>query len=88
MKPKKKSTGASSKAVKKRLAHEVDGEGRGEDQLEHAVARAALDAWSHGLGSPESVGQAYAALGDHLAYDTRKHVSEKPDEDRPSVRRS
>jgi hypothetical protein len=36
-------------------------------RLEHAVARGALNAWSHGVGSADSVGQAYAALGDLLA---------------------
>lgn len=39
--------------------------------LEHAVARATLDAWLSGLGSAESVGQAYAAVGDHVAQASR-----------------
>ncbi len=35
-------------------------------RLEHAVARATLDAWRRGQGSCESVGSAYAAAGDRV----------------------
>jgi hypothetical protein len=35
-------------------------------RLEHAVARATLDAWRRGQGSSEGVGSAYAAVGDSV----------------------
>jgi hypothetical protein len=47
-------------------------EARGDDhvpgaRLEHAIARALLDAWIHGQGSAETVGAAYALLADFMA---------------------
>jgi hypothetical protein len=43
------------------------GDDGGEGRLEHAVARATLDAWLRGRGTGEDVGRAYAALGDCLS---------------------
>ncbi len=43
-----------------------------EGRLEHAVARATLEAWRHGLGSAVSVGQAYAAVGKLVAQTSRE----------------
>jgi hypothetical protein len=36
-------------------------------RLERAVARATLDAWTRGQGSPEGVGAAYAVVGKRVA---------------------
>ena len=36
-------------------------------RLERAIARATLHAWTHGQGSTESVGSAYAVVGDRVA---------------------
>jgi hypothetical protein len=43
-------------------------------RLEHAVARATLDAWTHGLGSPDDVGVAYAAVGERILRDEEKRL--------------
>lgn len=42
-----------------------------EGSLDHAVARATLDAWLHGQGSAESVGHSYATVGNRVAHVSR-----------------
>jgi hypothetical protein len=36
-------------------------------RLEHAIARAMLDAWAHGQGTADDVGEAYALVGERIA---------------------
>lgn len=55
-----------------RVFSEDAAEMRGDDgvaqgRLEHAIARALLDAWTHGLCSAEAVGSAYAFVGNRVA---------------------
>ena len=43
-----------------------------EARLEHAVARATLDAWLHGVGSKESGGFAYVVVANRVAQTSRR----------------
>ena len=47
-------------------------------RLEHAIARALLDAWTHGLCSAEAVGSAYALVGDRVAWSSGATEGEPP----------
>jgi hypothetical protein len=44
--------------------------------MEHAIARALLDAWSYGVGSAEAVGSAYAAVASRVVIESRGHFED------------
>jgi hypothetical protein len=47
-------------------------------RLEHAIARATLDAWLHGIGSGEAVGSAYVAVAHRIVHEQRERLRLEP----------
>lgn len=45
-------------------------------RMEHAIARALLDAWSSGIGSAEAVGSAYAAVASRVVIESRGRLDD------------